>query len=65
MTKKKGYKPLLGLTVLFTLIGVVMLGLSLMENPLVKGSSGMALSVLPIFFAGCTCVFRKRFFTEP
>ncbi|MFP4418809.1 MAG: hypothetical protein ACOC41_08060 [Chitinivibrionales bacterium] len=64
MAKKQGYKLLLGLTVLFTLAGIELLAISFTQRYVLQGSIGMIAPIVLIFLAGCTCVVRKRYFTE-
>jgi hypothetical protein len=69
-TRKKGYKLMLGLTILFTLSAIV----TLIPNPGASKDnmmgyhsicSGAPMSVLVLVIAaGFTCYLRKRYFTK-
>ncbi len=64
--RRKGYRPLLALTVFLTLFGSIFLGFSLLPNSFVQSmDSGIApmAAIMPFFFAGVVCNVRKRFFT--
>jgi len=69
-TRKKGYKWLLALTMLFTLAAII----TLLPNPGASKDnmlgyhavcSGTPMSTLVLVIcAGATCYFRKKYFTE-
>jgi hypothetical protein len=64
LQRKPGYRPLLTVTVLFTVTGVAMIVLASMGIP--SGATEparMACILAPLAMAGTTCVVRKRFFT--
>ncbi len=69
-TRKKGYKALLALTMLFTLAAIITLfpnsgasKVNLMGYHSICSAAPMSTLIL-VIGAGATCFFRKKYFTE-
>ncbi len=69
-TRKKGYKAMLALTMLFTLSAIVTLipnagasKVNMMGYRSICSAAPMSVLIL-VICAGATCYFRKKYFTE-
>ncbi len=67
MRKKKGYHLLLGVTITFTLISIVLVVLTQMHSSIIGSypmNKKLILIFIPFVAAGVTCALRKKLFTE-